>query len=235
MNISPAQKSFGLLIFMVLLPRRRSVTCARIATVLRPLSVFLLAALLLLGAACSERPRLAKLPSDAVVLAFGDSLTYGTGAAEQESYPAQLEKLINRRVVRAGVPGEVTAQALERLPAVLDEHNPRLLLLCIGGNDFLRRLGNAQAERNVRAMIELATKRGIGVVLIATPEPGLLPSPPGFYSAIASDFRLAYEGGVITEVLKDASLKSDPIHPNARGYAVIAERVAATLKKSGAI
>lgn len=170
-----------------------------------------------------------------MVLAFGDSLTYGTGANEHESYPAQLEKLIGRRVVRAGVPGEVTAQALERLPGVLDEYSPQLLLLCIGGNDFLRRLGNAQAERNVRAMVELARKRAIGVVLIATPEPGLLPSPPAFYAAIAKDLRLPYEGGVITEVLKDASLKSDPIHPNARGYGVIAERLAAMLKKSGAI
>jgi acyl-CoA thioesterase-1 len=197
--------------------------------------LLLAAALLVLGAACSERPRLPPLPSDAVVLAFGDSLTYGTGAAEHESYPAQLEKLIGRRVVRAGVPGEVTAQALERLPGALDEHAPRLLLLCIGGNDFLRRLGNAQAERNVRAMVELARKRGVAVVLIATPEPGLLPSPPGFYGAIAKDFRLPYEGGVVTEVLKDASLKSDPIHPNARGYGVIAERLAATLRKGGAI
>ncbi|HUQ75113.1 MAG TPA: GDSL-type esterase/lipase family protein [Burkholderiales bacterium] len=192
-------------------------------------------ALVLVGAACSERPRLARLPADAVVLAFGDSLTYGTGAAETESYPAQLEKLIGRRVVRAGVPGEVTAQALERLPGALDEHAPRLMLLCIGGNDFLRRLGNAQAERNVRAMVELARKRGIAVVLIATPEPGLLPSPPAFYATIAKDLRIAYEGSVITEVLKDSSLKSDPIHPNARGYAVIAERLAATLKKNGAL
>src|SRR5215216_4916644 len=140
---------------------------------------------ILLLSGCTERPKLERLPGDAVVLAFGDSLTFGTGAADEESYPAQLERLIGRRVVRAGVPGEVTAQALERLPGALDEYAPRLMLLCIGGNDFLRRLGNAQAERNVRAMVELARKRGIGVVLIATPEPGLLPSPPAFYAAIA--------------------------------------------------
>src|SRR5204862_7437037 len=111
-----------------------------------------LAALLLFTfAACGDRAKLERLPADAVVPAFGDSLTYGTGAAEAESYLAQLEGLIGRRVVRAGVPGEVTAQALERLPAALDEYAPRLLLLCIGGHDFLRRLGNEQAERNVRA------------------------------------------------------------------------------------
>ena len=170
-----------------------------------------------------------------MVLAFGDSLTFGTGAAESESYPAQLELLIGRRVVAAGVPGEVTAQALERLPAVLDEHAPRLLLLCIGGNDFLRRLGNEPAERNVRAMIELAKKRGVAVLLIGTPEPALLPSPPAFYANVAKDMHVAYEGEVITEVLKDTRLKSDPIHPNAAGYRLIAERVAARLRRAGAL
>ena len=185
-------------------------------------------------AGCSG-PKLEPLPANAVLLAFGDSLTYGTGANENESYPAQLESLIGRRVVRAGVPGEVTAQALERLPSALDEYSPRLLLLCIGGNDFLQRLGAAQAEANVRAMVKLARSRGVDVLLIGTPELALLPSPPAFYSAVAKDFSIPYEGGVITEVLKDASLKSDPIHPNARGYRVIAERLAEKLKKAGAI
>jgi lysophospholipase L1-like esterase len=186
-------------------------------------------------AGCGERPKLARLPSDAVVLAFGDSLTYGTGAAEHESYPAQLESLIGRRVVRAGVPGEVTAQALARLPQMLDEHSPRLLLLCIGGNDFVRRLGNQQAEANVRAMVKLARGRGIDVVLIGTPEPGIGVSPPAFYAGIAKEFGLPYEEGVMAEVLRDNGLKSDPIHPNARGYRVIAERVAERLRQSGAI
>jgi lysophospholipase L1-like esterase len=187
-------------------------------------------------AACGEPPaKLSRLPADAVVLAFGDSLTFGTGAEERESYPAQLELLIGRRVVRAGVPGEVTAQALARLPAALDEYAPRLLLLCIGGNDFLRRLGNQQAEQNVHAMVKLAKSRGIDVVLIGTPEPGLVLSPPGFYARIAKEFRLPYEETAITEVLKDSSLKSDQIHPNAKGYRVIAERLAAGLRKSGAL
>ncbi len=199
----------------------------------RRLVVALLIALLAAG--CSERPRLPPLAAEDVVLAFGDSLTFGTGAAESESYPAQLELLIGRRVVRAGVPGEVTAQALARLPEMLDEHSPRLLLLCIGGNDFLRRLGNRQAEQNVRAMIELARARGVAVLLIGTPEPGFPVTPPPFYAAIAQDFGLPYEAHVIGQVLRDDGLKADPIHPNARGYRVIAERIAAALKESGAI
>jgi acyl-CoA thioesterase-1 len=205
---------------------------------LRPLSVarpfFVLLALL--AASCGEPPaKLSRLSADAVVLAFGDSLTFGTGASEEESYPAQLEKLIGRRVVRAGVPGEITSQALERLPAALDEHAPRLLLLCIGGNDFLRRLGNQQAESNVRAMVKLAKSRGVQVMLIGTPEPGLRIAAPAFYAGIARELGLPYEEAVMTEVLKDPSLKSDQIHPNARGYRVIAERLATDLRKSGAI
>ena len=196
---------------------------------------FILVLPLLSLGGCSERPKLERLPSDAIVLAFGDSLTFGTGATEQESYPAQLEGLIGRRVVRAGVPGEVTAQALARLPGALDEHAPKLLLLCIGGNDFLRRLGNPQAERNVREMVQLAKSRGVAVLLIGTPEPGFSVSPPAFYADIAKELRVPYEGGIIGEVLIDRALKADPIHPNARGYRIIAERLADRLKQSGAI
>jgi lysophospholipase L1-like esterase len=189
----------------------------------------------ILATACGEQPKLRPLAAGDVVLAFGDSLTYGTGAGESDSYPAQLESLIARRVVRAGVPGEVTAEALARLPAMLEAHSPKLLLLCIGGNDFLRRLGNRQAEDNVRAMVELARDRGVDVLLIGTPEPGFSVTPPAFYAAIAADLRLPYEGDVIGKVLRDQSLKADPIHPNALGYRIIAERIAAALKESGAI
>jgi acyl-CoA thioesterase I len=197
---------------------------------------FAFAFLLLVGAGCGDSPRkISRLPADAVVLAFGDSLTFGTGAQEHESYPVQLEKLIGRRVVRAGIPGEVTAQALERLPGTLDEHAPKLLLLCIGGNDFLRRMGNQQAEQNVRAMVKLAKSRGVDVMLIATPEPSLRVAPPAFYAAIAREHGLLYEEGVIGEVLKDGSLKADQVHPNARGYRIIAERLAESLKRSGAL
>jgi acyl-CoA thioesterase I len=192
-----------------------------------------LAALLI--AACGDAPKLAPLAPDAVVLAFGDSLTYGTGASEADSYPAQLEKLIGRKVVRAGVPGEVSARALERLPDALEEHQPALLLLCIGGNDFLRNLGMAQAAANVQTMVALARQRNIDVVLIGTPERSITVSPPAFYAEIAKQIGIPYEGKVIGEILRSSELKSDPIHPNARGYRLLAERVAALLQKSGAL
>ena len=195
----------------------------------------LLVVLAALAAACGDAPKLAPLAPDAVVLAFGDSITYGTGASEAESYPAQLEGLIGRKVVRAGVPGEMSAQALARLPGELDEHRPQLLVLCIGGNDFLRNLGKAQAAANVQTMVAVARQRGIDVLLIGTPEKGFTVTPPSFYAEIAEQHGIPYEGSVIGEILRNSELKSDTIHPNARGYRLIAERVAALMQKAGAL
>lgn len=195
----------------------------------------LAALLLLLLSGCSQQAKLPQLAADAVVLAFGDSLTFGTGANEDESYPAQLARLIGRTVMRAGVPGEVSAEGLARLPEALDEHQPRLLILCHGGNDFLRRLPKQQAAANVRAMIRVAKSRGIDVVLIGTPEPGFTVTPPDFYAEIAAEFRVPYEDAVVGKILRDSSLKSDAIHPNARGYRLIAERLAELLRKAGAV
>jgi lysophospholipase L1-like esterase len=199
-----------------------------------PLAGALLLALALLSG-CGQKVKLPPLAADAIVVAFGDSLTFGTGAREQESYPAQLGALVGRKVVREGVPGEVSAAGLARLPGVLDEHRPRLLILCHGGNDFLQRMPKAQAAGNVRAMIRLARERGIDVVLIGTPEPGFTVTPPEFYGEIAKEFRIPYEGDVLGKILRDGSLKADQVHPNAQGYRLMAERVAELLRKSGAI
>ena len=198
--------------------------------------VTLLAALALFTASgCGKHAALPKLPQDATVLAFGDSLTFGTGARDEESYPSQLGALIGRKVVRAGVPGETSEAGLERLPGALDEHAPRLLILCHGGNDFLRKLPKDKAAENVRAMIRMAKSRGIEVVLLGTPEPGFTITPPSFYAEIAKEYGIPYEGEALGKVLADKSLKSDLVHPNAQGYRRIAERVAELLRKSGAV
>lgn len=195
----------------------------------------LLAAFTLLASGCGQHPKLPPLAPGAVILAFGDSLTYGTGANEDESFPAQLASLSGRRVVREGVPGEVSEAGLSRLPAMLDEHRPRLLLLCHGGNDFLRRMSREKTAENLRAMIRVAKDRGIDVLLIGTPEAGLTLTPPDFYAQIAKQFDIPYEGDVLTRILRNGELKSDPVHPNARGYRLMAERVADLMRKSGAI
>ncbi|MEO5692944.1 MAG: arylesterase [Usitatibacter sp.] len=200
---------------------------------MRRLLVIFATALLLAG--CGSKTKLEKLDSSAVVLAFGDSLTFGTGATPAQAYPAVLERAIGRKVVNAGVPGETSEQGLQRLPEVLDEVKPRLLILCHGGNDFLRRLDDGKAAANVRKMIEVARGRGIAVVLMGTPKPTLPPSIPSFYSELAKELKVPYEEAVLRSVLLDSRLKSDLVHPNAAGYSEIAAALEAVLKKAGAI
>ena len=185
--------------------------------------------------ACSTSAKLSRLTSDAVILAFGDSLTFGTGASPAESYPAILAQMVGRRVVNSGVSGEVTGQGLSRLPEVLEREKPALMILCHGGNDLLRRLNQQQTASNLRAMIRLARARGTAVVIIAVPSPGLSLTPPSFYREIAAEMKIPFEEEALTKVLSDGSLRSDYIHPNAAGYRRLAESIAALLKKSGAV
>jgi acyl-CoA thioesterase-1 len=183
--------------------------------------------------ACSSGAKSPRLAGDAVILAFGDSLTYGTGAAPDESYPAILERLVGRRVVNSGVPGEVSAEGLSRLPEVLDTEKPALLILCHGGNDLLRRLDQKQIAGNLRAMIRLAQERGVAVVMISVPSLGLSLSPPEYYREIATEMKIPLEKKALSTILSDRSLKADYIHPNAAGYRKLAELVTELLRKSG--
>ena len=180
-------------------------------------------------------PRLPRLDTGAVVLAFGDSLTFGVGASPVQSYPAALERIIGRKVVASGVPGETSEEGLARLPGVLEEVKPRLLILCEGGNDFLRKMGEDAAAANVRAMIRLARGQGVDVMLIATPKPGFGVSKVKFYEEIARELAIPVEADVLADVLTSGKLKSDLVHPNAEGYAAIADAVAKLLRKAGAI
>jgi acyl-CoA thioesterase I len=196
---------------------------------------FIISLCVALLSACSKAPSLPTLDANATILAFGDSLTFGTGAVSNESYPSKLQSLISRKVIAAGVPGEVSADGLARLPQALEEHQPKLLILCHGGNDFLRKLGEAQTKSNVRAMLKLALDKGISVVLIATPKPGLIVKTPEFYKEIASEFAIPFDDAMLKKVLTDNELKSDLVHPNAKGYSHIAEQLAKLLKRAGAI
>lgn len=191
--------------------------------------------LLFLGGCGDGQATLTPLPTDGVILAFGDSLTFGTGAPRDVSYPAVLEELAGRRVIGSGVPGELTSGGLARLPAELDKHEPALLILCHGGNDMLRRIGAKQMADNLRAMIALAHDRGVQVILVGVPKPGLFLSAAEIYGEIAAEAQIPIQAEALADILGDNALKSDAIHPNATGYRRLAEAIASLLQDVGGI
>jgi len=188
---------------------------------------------LLLGA-CEKRT-LRPVPATGVILAFGDSLTAGAGARADESYPEVLAQLSGRKVINAGVAGEVTATGRARLPAALDTHSPSLLLLLEGGNDILRNHNLRQTKDSLAAMIEHAHANGVEVVLIGVPEKNLFSSVAPIYTELAQEYDLVFIPDLIGKLLRTPEYKSDHIHFNAAGYRAMAEEIYTVLRKHGAL
>jgi len=182
-----------------------------------------------------EEPRLTLLPEDAVVLAFGDSLTRGTGAGQEQAYPQVLATLIDRQVINAGIPGEVSAAGAERLPGLLEKHRPALVVLCHGGNDILRKLDRQALRANLERMIADSGAAGAEVVLIGVPDFGLILDTADIYRQVEQATGVLLEPDLLPDILQDRESKSDPIHPNGKGYRLMAEGIAELLRREGAI
>ncbi len=188
----------------------------------RALLFFLFLLLTALGGCGGEdAPRLTPLPENALILAFGDSLTYGTGARTEESYPAVLGELTGLQVINAGIPGEESEQGRARLTGLLDQHQPDLLILCHGGNDILRKLSEQRLVDNLLAMIEEARRRGVQVVLLGVPKFALFGLKSAeFYLQVAQAQQVPIEAEII---------------PAIEGYRMMAEAVHRLLRERGAL
>lgn len=194
--------------------------------------VFLLACIV---ASCSDKAELQALDANSTILAFGDSLTYGTGTSRNKAYPAVLERLINRKVINAGIPGETSKNGLSRLPGLLAKYHPELIIICHGGNDILRKLDLSKTRNNIQQMINLARQNNSEVMLIGVPEFGLFLNTVPIYQALAEENQVPIANNILADIIGDNSLKSDHIHPNTQGYQLLAENINLVLKQSGAI
>jgi lysophospholipase L1-like esterase len=196
---------------------------------------FRFSALLLLSACSPDSPRIAPLAPEAVILAFGDSLTSGVGANVGQDYPSHLSRMTGFRVTNAGVPAEITSEATTRLAALLAETSPDLLVLIHGGNDLLRKIDPQLTAGNLTAMIQLARGSGISVVMLGVPKPAVFGlSSADLYRDVATANKTAIDLEAIPEILGNNALKSDLVHPNNEGYRQLAIAVAQLLRQTGA-
>ncbi len=223
----------------VLRPGLRSVAAALHFPLQRLLLATTLLLAVLLASGCSETTQGTTLPAGSTVLAFGDSITYGTGAGPGEDYPTELAELSGWQIANAGIPGDTSAAARERIEAALAATRPALVIVELGGNDFLRRRPAAAVKEDLRAIVSAIRDSGAQVVLVAVPKFSLLGAISGrlpdseIYAALASEEELALVDSVLAEVLAKPELRADPIHPNADGYRQLAAGIAEQLRQAG--
>lgn len=180
-------------------------------------------------------PSIKPLKEDAVIVAFGDSLTQGVGVEKAQSYPAVLQSLTGHKVVNAGIASETTAEGLQRFDAVLVRYQPELVILLEGGNDILQNVPAATIQSNLSKMIEMAKARDIAVVLVGVPEKHLFGGAASFYTELADVWQIPLEDDILSHLMMRTSMKSDPVHFNEKGYQKLAEAIYKTLQNSGAL
>lgn len=201
--------------------------------------LLLVICLLVQFTACGRNPHFASLPAQANVVILGDSLTFGTGANSGEDYPSILASKTGWHIVNAGVPGNTSSNGLERLPAILEGDKIDLLIVELGGNDFIHRVPVNETSENLKTILAQTKARQIPTLLLAIPEfspfgaaVGHLSDHP-IYEKIADETATPLVEDVFSDVLGNNALKSDPIHPNAEGYRLVAEKLQQALIKLG--
>lgn len=188
-----------------------------------------------LSACGASKPTMQPLSRSDVIVAFGDSLTFGAGAKANQSYPVQLARITGRQVVNAGVSGEETSGGLQRIRGVLNEYRPQLVILCLGGNDMLRKRNTAQIKNNLASMISIIQASGAQVFLLAAPRPSLSLSVPDFYAELGAEFNIPVDTSTLPDLLGQGDKKADTIHLNAVGYQEMAQLIAQQLREAGAL
>ena len=194
----------------------------------RPTFVGLFAWVLL---GCDPEPSYAPLLTDSQVLAFGDSITYGTGAQPSQAYTEHLSGKTGWQIVNAGLPGELARDAKPRLLSTLEQHRPDAVILELGGNDFLSQRSESLVKADLQALIDVIEASGARTILMAVPRFSLIRARAGALKDSEIYAELAEENGIplieeaLSKVLSQEEMRADPIHPNAEGYEALAESV----------
>jgi acyl-CoA thioesterase I len=157
-------------------------------------------------------------------VAFGDSLTSGYGASDGNDYPALLGKRLGFPILRFATPGATTQDALGRVDEVL-RANPKVVLLCLGGNDTLNGVPHRQTFENLSQVIDQIHEAGAFVVLIGIRSASVRDKYRSEFKKLAKEKKVLLVPNILGDVLGNPGLMSDYVHPNDRGYAVIAERL----------
>jgi lysophospholipase L1-like esterase len=162
-------------------------------------------------------------------VAFGDSLTEGYGASEGHDYPTVLGQRLGVKIVNLGVSGHTTADGLRRVEEVV-ALEPRVVLLCLGGNDALQGARREATFANLAGIVDRLQQQGAFVVLIGVRSASLRDKNEAWFSRLAKENRALYVPNILKGVFARPVYMSDALHPNDEGYRLIAERLEKVLR-----
>lgn len=163
-------------------------------------------------------------PKNDVIVAFGDSLVAGTGATEGNDFVSKLGVRIGKPIVNLGVPGDTTADGLARVEEVL-AYNPGVVILLLGGNDYLRRIDEETTRTNLAKLIQTLQENGSMIVLLGVRSGILISGRDDMYEDLTESYGLVYVEDVLDGIFGKQELMYDGIHPNDAGYTIIADRL----------
>ena len=168
-------------------------------------------------------------PTGTTIIAFGDSLTEGKGAGKELAYPAILSEKTGVQILNMGVSGDTAADGLKRLDRDVLSRDPKIVLLAFGGNDFLRKLDKNATFDQLRQMIRAIQQTGALVILISVDFP-LGGSWTRMYRELAQETGCPHVPDQLGGIFGHRDLMSDEVHPNAKGYAIMAEKIEPVLR-----
>ncbi len=192
------------------------------------LAVLLLAVIVYMSG--KKKPEIKNVDNTgANVVVFGDSLSYGYGAPRGQSYPDLIGQKISRSVINLGRNGETAVGAARRVEEVL-EQNPYMVLIEFGGNDFMRGVDFQQTVQAVSDMVDQVQSAGAVAVVVDTGGYYGMKKYSKAYQKLAKEKGAVFVKGILDGVFGKTALMSDQIHPNAKGYEIVADKVYQDIK-----
>jgi acyl-CoA thioesterase-1 len=158
------------------------------------------------------------------IVAYGDSLIVGTGATSGNNFIDLLSRRIGQPIINLGVSGNTTADGLARLHT-LDDLHPKVVILLLGGNDFLQQVPVETTFKNLSRIISYIQSKGAIVLLLGVQGSLLRDRLAPEFEALKDTYHTAYVSNVLDGLIGHSDYMADSIHPNDAGNKIIAERI----------
>ncbi|WP_395167585.1 arylesterase [Francisella salimarina] len=169
-------------------------------------------------------------PQGETIVAFGDSLTAGYGVDKYDNYPSQLSRMIGEPVINMGVSGETTGQALLRIEDVV-QANPKIVMVSLGANDLRKRIPAKEAFANLKRIVNILQANGALVIIGGLDIPYYKNDYAEDYINFAKSYGCLLVPNVLEGIIGNKDLMVDAVHPNAKGYRIMANQFYNVIKK----